>query len=331
MDKSSVSNFADCFTFSHLMRAANICASGVNWKHQVQQFMEHRLTYCAKLYHELHDGTYKPSKSQQFCVVERGKARHIKSVNFRDRVVQRCLCDHVLVPLIEQTVIEDNSACLKGRGLDYAFDRVRAFLSKCPIDGWVLQFDFSNYFATIDQGKLLGILRKLVDDDQTYRVIETIIRDDKQGLELGSHVSQICAVLYPDELDRAMLYTDGLVGYHRYMDDGLDAYDTKEHASAALDVLKLYVEAMGLKLNAKKTHVNRATHPIVFCKRRFRKKAGGVRVTLRKKQTRRTIRHTRAVLRRSESVYIDIEPALASIEGHLRSGDADLTRLIDTI
>lgn len=322
--------FADCFTISNMLRAADECYKGVGWKRQPQLFMNRALTNCAKLLREVEDGTYRPTATRPFTISERGKTRRVKPVNFRDRVVQRCFCENVLVPAVESSVSAECSAVLPCRGLTYAFERVRKHAVACPVDGWVVQFDFSGYFASIDQTILLSMLCRLLSDERLYRFCETVIRAESPGLELGSHVSQLCATALPVPLDSAVMALDGVTGYHRYMDDGIAFCRDRETAIAAMDTIERCSSELHLSLNAKKTHINRATHPFVFCKLRFTKDArdGSVRVNVRKKQSRHAVKHAKSVKRRSEMVEgIDILPVRAALEGYLDRGDADLSRL----
>lgn len=328
-------DFASCFSLANLMQAAIDCYKGVTWKRQPQAFMSRRLTNCNNLLDELMAGTYKPMPVEKFTLNERGKIREVKPVNYRDRVVQRCLADHVLVPTIKRAIIEDNSACLAGRGLSYAYERVRSHATACPADGWVLQFDFSNYFASIDKAKLLVLLADLIEDVRTLRLIEVIVSDDEGGLELGSHVSQLCATIYPTMLDEALISAPGVVGYHRYMDDGIVFCESRDDALFARGVLEAAAHALGLSLSAKKTHINKITQPFVFCKMRFRKLENGqIAMNVRKQQTRRSIKHAKAVKRLADAhpeLPIDMEPVRASLRGYINKGNVNLSRLIDDI
>lgn len=325
-------DFASCFTLTNLMKAARDCCKGTDWKYQPQSFMARRLTNCAKLLEELEYGTYHPSPVKKFTVRERGKLREVKPVNFRDRVVQRCICDHVLVPLMESVVSPDNSACLKGRGLTYAFERVRQHAADCPYDGLLVQFDFSGYFASIDQDTLIRQLAGLIEDPRMFRVLEVTIRDDEQGLELGSHVSQLCATLYLNDIDWLIASMRGVTGYHRYMDDGVIFCASRDAAELALGVLEGESQRLSLKLNKKKTHIEPVRQPFIFCKMRFhRLEDGTVRMNVRKQQSRRAVKHAKSVKElagRKPELDIDLMPVEAALSGYLNRGDADLDRLL---
>lgn len=326
-------DLASCLTISNLMAAARKCYKGVSWKRQPVMFMNRLLTNCAELREEILSGTYEPRDPTRFTVNERGKIRLIKPVDFRDRVVQRCLADHVIVPSIVPAMVEDCSACLEGRGITYALERVRGHAARCPADGWVVQFDFHDYFHTIDRGLLLAMLEPLVGDEGLMGLIELSVREEGPGLELGSHISQLLACFYPTPIDHAIEGVPGVVGYHRYMDDGIVFCEDRAASVSVAEELRLWSDSMGLELNARKTHANKVSQPFVFCKMRFTKQAdGSVRMNVRKQQSRRLVKHARrvaALAEREPDRGIDLAPVRASLEGYLLRGDADLSHLVD--
>lgn len=326
-------DLASCLTLSNLMAAARKCYRGVSWKRQPVLFMSRLLTNCQELRDEVLSGRYAPKDPPRFTVNERGKVRLIKPVDFRDRVVQRCLADHVIVPAIVPAMVEDCSACLEGRGLTYALERVRGHAASCPPDGWVVQYDFHDYFHTIDRDLLLAMLEPLVGNDGLMGLIELSVREEGPGLELGSHVSQLLACFYPTPLDRAVTGAPGVTGYHRYMDDGIVFCEDRQTSVRVSEELGLWADSMGLELNGRKTHANRVSQPFVFCKMRFSKQPdGSVRMNVRKQQSRRSVKHARRVAELAEREPdrgIDLEPVRASLEGYLMRGDADLSHLVD--
>lgn len=322
--------YASCLSLAHLMRAADVCYRGVRWKRQAQLFMSHKLTECRRLQRELLDGTYKPTRTESFDIVERGKPRTIRPVDFRDRVVQRCLCDNALLPAIERHVVPDCSACLRGRGVDYAIGRIREYAERCPQDGWVLQSDFHDYFHSIDSATLARLVHELLPDDGLAALAMMTITTGESGLELGSHVSQLIACAYATPVDHAVMGIPGVIGYHRYMDDGIAFCADRGSAIAARETLCESTEGLGLTLNERKTHVNRVTTPFSFCKMRISKQPDGtVRVNVRKPQSRRAVRHARGVVRLSRrNPDVDPGPCLASLSGYLGRGDADPAHLV---
>lgn len=90
-------NFEEVFTFEHLYDSAKNCSKGVMWKNSVQNYMSRITTNVADTHEKLMNGKFKSRGFHEFDLIERGKLRHIKSVHISERVVQRCLCDYILV------------------------------------------------------------------------------------------------------------------------------------------------------------------------------------------------------------------------------------------
>lgn len=53
---------------------------------------------------------------------ERGKQRIITPIVYYDRITQRVLCDYALVPGLGHSLIYDNGASTKGKGVDLPED-----------------------------------------------------------------------------------------------------------------------------------------------------------------------------------------------------------------
>ena len=130
--------------FEALYNSMNKCKCGVMWKTSVANYCLHDLERTLKLEEDLKTGEYKPGKPMTFMVTH-PKPRQILSIGFRDRVYQRSLNDVIIYPAMTQSLIYDNAACQKGKGTDFARERlkefIRRFYRKHGRDGWVLQMD----------------------------------------------------------------------------------------------------------------------------------------------------------------------------------------------
>lgn len=127
------------FSVDNLVKAANTCKKGVLWKTSVIRFMKTTLRNCIELHNQImnvnNDACMKKDKyikqePVHFILNERGKARHISAVRFRDRIVQRALCDNSLVPLIQNQLIHNNAASLKNKGTTFFRKQLRKDLLK---------------------------------------------------------------------------------------------------------------------------------------------------------------------------------------------------------
>lgn len=320
------------FSLDHLVAAAHKCYANVKWKSQPQKFMNHIMLNCMSLRKDVYSGQYSMSPTTRFYVHERGKTRNILPVAFRDRVVQRAICDNFLLDATINYVIDDCSACLKGRGISYANNRVQMYAEQAEIDSWIVQFDFHDYFHSISIENMMGRIREILKDERLLDIILTILSVGEEGIELGSHISQLCAALYPTPMDKAIIAAPGVTGYHRYMDDGIIFCKTKEDAQRTMSLLLEWIDKLGLQPNPKKTFYNRITQPFVFCKIRYTKdkETGHVRKNVRKPQTRHCEQHIKRVLKLAETnPSINTEPLKASFKGYLMRGDANLDRLIE--
>ena len=329
---------ASDLTTSALMQCQRRCARNLRWKRPVQEMLLRPITKATKLRHSIEQRAYVPQKLEQVPVNERGKKRLVRPQTMPDRTVQTWLTQNFLTPLALKRMIPDSYACIKGRGLDYALDRVEAMLARAPMDAWVGQFDFKSYFASIEHRLLIEMLLSQSPNPLTDYLIKTIfsnnvVEENGVGLELGACTSQIGATMFPDAVDRAALTSPGCIGYGRYMDDGLVVATSKSAVVCAMDRIRAAAAKLHLTINEKKTHYNRITHPIVFCKHRFIKTERGVERTVRSEQIRYMRHHVKNIRRRSTRMKkpIDMTPVLASYFGYLSRSTENLLYLLDDI
>lgn len=155
----AIDDFNSVFTLQHLWDAQKSCCKNVGWKASTQRVKNHPITTVSILYRQLHAGKYKSKGFYEFQISERGKTRDIKSVHITERIVQKCLCENSLLPAFVPTLIYDNGACMKGKGIDFAMNRIKMHLHEYyrqanSNEGYALIMDFSSYFDTILHNKL---------------------------------------------------------------------------------------------------------------------------------------------------------------------------------
>ena len=168
-----------------------------------------------------------------------GKAEAYSSVHISERVVQRCLCDYCLVPMLSRSFIYDNGASLRGKGYDFAVSRVTRFLAehyrKHGREGYVLVFDFSKYFDTARHEPVFRELERSGIDDRLVSLSKYFIQNfGDVGLGLGSQVSQIAALALPNRIDHYIKDVLGMKYYARYMDDGCIISESKAELEICL-------------------------------------------------------------------------------------------------
>ncbi len=229
---------------------------------------------CVKLYNQIHSGKFKSKGFNIFTRCERGKTRLIKSVHITERVVQRCLCDYSLMPLVSHSLIYDNGACQKDKGVDFTKDRLvkmlRQHYARFGNEGYALTFDFSKYFDRINHTIAKGIVRRLYDGKEPCDLVcEFIDNFGEVGLGLGSQISQCMAIAYPNRLDHYLKEALGVEAYIRYMDDGILIHHSKECLQECLKATRRLCAELHITINEKKTQISKLSSGVIFLKTRF--------------------------------------------------------------
>lgn len=201
--------------FEALYQAYRKARLGKRNKREVQLFELDAGVHLFRLHSELMAGTYRLGGYRTFHVYE-PKMREIRCLSFRDRIVQRSLCDNALYPYFKDRLIYDNCACQKGKGTHFGLYRVCSFLrdfyNKHGTDGWILKGDVTKYFYSIDCERLKAMLRPRVRDERLWALLTHIIDsggdEHSRGIPLGNQTSQWFSLLYLDPLDRMVVFVN---------------------------------------------------------------------------------------------------------------------------
>lgn len=328
-------SFQQTFGFDAIYQATIKCRRGVMWKNTTLNFDNRRAVNCWKLTQELADGAYRKSRPIRFDISERGKLRHISAVTFRDRVVQRALCDNSLVPIVRSQLIYDNAASLPGRGTSFARKRFEQHYRQA-VRKWkhpyVVVFDCSNYFGSISSQRAFNMIsslyRSIARTEQEKQDVERILNVlkifvlDEPHLGLGNQTSQTMAIWYLNKIDH-WCSSQGLYG--RYMDD---AYCFCENRSQAEQVKAGYerrVNQLGLQLNQRKTRiVDCLTGQIAFLKRVYSlQEDGSLLIRMHHKALQAGRRHSRNLIHAYDGVHV----SLRTIQDSWTSHESTLTGL----
>jgi len=257
-----------------LIAACKKAKSGVSWKSSVQRYLMNRVKNAVKTSESILSGKDVRKGFINFDIVERGKLRHISSVHFSERVVQRSLCANALIPVLTRGLIYDNGASVKGKGISFAVNRLKTHLHrhyrKHGNEGYVLMIDFSNYFGSMRHEPIRELLDKSFEDkrlaDFTMLFVDAF---GDVGMGLGSEASQIFAIAYPNRVDHCIKERLRIKGYGRYMDDMYLIHESKARLRECLEVIRAECARLGIRLNAKKTHIAKLSRGFTFLKTQF--------------------------------------------------------------
>lgn len=205
-----------------LYEAGKRCYTGTNWKASVTAFQLNALERCIILSQELLSNKYQPKRPTRFWIT-RPKRRECLSIRIRDRVYQRSLCDNVVYPAMVKSLIPANCACQKGKGSDYARQRLIKMLKRWyhhhGTHGYVLQMDISKYYPHMPHDVALNAFLKYLDLE-TYEHVYAILKHQyagRVGFVPGSQLIQIAGVAVLDGLDHYIKERLHVKAYVRYL------------------------------------------------------------------------------------------------------------------
>lgn len=166
---------------NQLIEAFNRTKKESIWKESVQKYEANLLRNTYLLKTSLRDGTYKQRAFYEFTLNERGKTRYVKSMHITDRVVQRSLCDNILIPRLQHYLIYDNGASLKNKGIDFSRKRLETHLHRFyrkngSNEGYVLLIDYSKFFDNIRHDKMVELLEKNIDSPEFIAFVRQLLK-----------------------------------------------------------------------------------------------------------------------------------------------------------
>lgn len=293
---------------NNLLDAFRKASNGSIWKSSVQKYEINLLKNIRQTQLDLQNNNYRQGEFLEFELNERGHNRHIKALGIADRVVQRALCDEVLMPQLGKYLIYDNGASQKDKGVEFCRRRLETHLHKYyrkyGSDGYFLHIDFRKFFDNIRHDKLLAAFSDKLDDNSVMPVLENMVQSFKidisysdkdltdqvfnsmeyakipanlktgkrymaKSMGIGSQVSQAAGVFFPTKIDTYCKVVRGCKFYGRYMDDIYIIHHDKEFLRSVLDGVREQSAEIGLFINEKKTQIFKLRHGFAFLKIKY--------------------------------------------------------------
>lgn len=307
-------NVDEIFSFENLYRAHKECRRSKQNISEIINF-ELNLSYnISKLVRSLKNKTYKFGKYYKFYIYE-PKERLIEALPYKDRIVIKCFCNTVLIPKLQNRLINDNVACRKGKGTLYGIKRLELFLKREYIkknsnEIYYLKCDIKKYFPSINHEILLTMLSKLnFSEDEMWFIKKTIKEQPNNsliGLPLGNQTSQWYALLYLNKIDRLIKEKLRVKGYVRYMDDMILIHHNKSFLQKCKkEIEKKCKDELKLELNGK-TQIGKVKYGIDFLGfRHVLTKTGKVVRKLRKSSKQRLKHHLKILKKLEDKKIVD--------------------------
>ena len=178
------------------------------------------------------------------------------------------------MPLLQRTLIHDNGASVKNKGIHFALKRMKTQLRrhyrKYGKTGYIMLIDFKNYFGNIRHDIMLDIYKKAFGEDRRLMwLAELFVKAfGDVGLGLGSEVSQGSAIAYLTAIDHFIKERLRLV-YAHYMDDNEFLLLERVDAINNLRILTAKYDEYGIVTTPKKINIVKLSQGFTFIKARF--------------------------------------------------------------
>lgn len=248
-------DFQKLIDFENLYNSYQVSLKGKDKKQSAIRFNVLALENLCVMKRQLVEHTYKLGKYTEFVVTE-PKRRIIKSGSFRDKVLQHCLCDYVLLPKMKDIFIVDNYAGQIGKGTLFGLNRLSenllSFYEEHGCEGYILKCDITKFFYSINHQMMKKCVKKYFPDEDIQWVCNLFIDStDEDGLPLGNQCSQVFALMYLNGLDHFIKEELECKYYGRYMDDFYLISDDKVYLQRCLVQIKYFLSKLYLTLNDK--------------------------------------------------------------------------------
>ncbi len=241
--------------YKNIYKSSKRAKRGKKYHSSLARFDMMELEGVHMLKEQLESGKYTVGPYSEFKVYE-PKERKIMSCQYKDKVIQHCLCDYILHPALKDEFIQCNAAGQKNKGTLYSMDKLKDHMLKHyrehGTEGYILKCDIRKFFYEIDH----EILKDIVDyhfPDGFIQNLNHIYVDSTEGkgLPLGNQVAQVYALLMLNGMDHMITGELGIQCYGRYMDDFYLIHHSKAYLKECLSYITMMVESLGLELNEK--------------------------------------------------------------------------------
>jgi retron-type reverse transcriptase len=123
----------------------------------------------------------------------------------------------------DKQFIHDSYSCRNNKGTHKATLQFQKYARKVSKNNtktcWVLKCDVKKFFASIDHGILMNILKKHISDKDILWLLTEVIQSYDRGLPLGNLTSQLLVNIYMHEFDHYVKHMLRQKYYIRYADD----------------------------------------------------------------------------------------------------------------
>jgi len=250
-------------------------APGLN-KVTAADYAEHLEENLIDLHQRLRNGCYRaPPIKRVWIEKENGKLRPLGMPEFEDKIVQRAV-EMLMSAIYEEKFYDFSHGFRKGHSQHKALHELREQCRQLKIN-WILIADITGLFDNIDHQKLLGFIRRRVNDGAILRLIGKwlnagVMEEDRleypdKGTPQGGVISPLLSNIFlhyvldewiAKEVEPRM---KGKCFIIRWADDFIIGFQLETDANRVKGVLPKRFKRFGLELHPDKTSLVRFGRP----------------------------------------------------------------------
>lgn len=235
-----------------------------------------------------------------------GGARRLGIPTVMDRFLQQAITQ-ALTPLFEPQFSEHSYGFRPGRSAHQAVKQAQAYVQAG--NEWSVDLDLEKYFDRVNHDILMARVARVVKDKRVLKLIRAylesgmmvngIVMGKGEGVPQGSPLSPLLSNIMLDDLDKELERRGHK--FVRYADDCNIYVKTPRAGERVMKSVKKFLEKkLKLKVNAKKSKVDRATQ-VRFLGFSFYKYKGEVRIRVAKRSLERFREKLRRLTKRTRS------------------------------
>ena len=247
---------------ANLLLAVAKALRGKRGKRDAQAWVADLDANLQRLAEEIRRGELRVGEARQFMIHD-PKERLITAPCFGERVLHHAVMN-VCEPEFERRLVFHTYACRRGKGQFAALAAARNFAAA---NAWFLKMDVRKYFDSIPKAAMLERLGRVFAErrvlDLFARMLHAHRPGEPCGLPIGSLISQHCANLYLDAVDRLVTQDLGIGACVRYMDDFIVWAADKATLAEVREAVRSRLATLGLAFKCE-PQLNRTGHGMNF-------------------------------------------------------------------
>lgn len=241
---------------------ANQGSGGVDGE-SIEAFEAQRELRLSELQRALEADQYRPQPVRAVKIPKAGSSGEHRTLGIPtivDRVCQQALVNR-LEPIFEPVFDDANFGYRRGRSTKDALRKVWKEIESGR--EWIVDADLKDFFGSVDHEKLITLVAQRVSDGRVLRLVEAMLKagvhdqgrlfPTDRGTPQGGVISPLLSNILLTPFDREMRRR----GYKltRYADDWVVTCSSAADAHAALEAARKILEALGVRLNSRKTRI----------------------------------------------------------------------------